>query len=77
MTQLGLTGRTSWDKYLFQSEILRMKAWHAMCFRENLTEVSGYRKVTMWTLLMFFTMETQPCDVNSVYANKKKRKGVQ
>ena len=35
VAQFEYTGKTLYDKYLIQSEISCMKAWHARCFREN------------------------------------------
>ena len=35
MAQFGHTGKILNDKFLLQFEILFVKAWHAICFREN------------------------------------------
>ena len=67
VAQIGLTGKTLCDKYLFQSEIPCMKAWHTMGFREN---NSGNKRACKSELVssinqfeylsLFFMMQTQP-----------------
>ena len=62
MAQFGHTGKTSCNIYLLMiPEILSVKAWHAMCFREKNNGGSNWAyKSEYVNTINVFIIETKP-----------------